>query len=274
MTTATSPAPEERMNKRLKQVDDGTTASGSQSIPPPPVDQSQRYPPPPPPQAQHYGAGIPPNGPPPSHGPPGGYYGVPPPPHYGMHGPPPPPHWQSGSPPPGHGPPPPGRYPAGPPPPSRGLSPERMNGGPPWSQHGGYRDSSTPKGQKTKSKRERGDEYHYSQRPPPGYQGPPPGYGPPPHWQTGVPAPPPPMYTSQGTWTGKSPPRSGGRHHDPYRHEMDLPAYMGHGQESVDDDGASSTAESNREKGRGSYKCGRVSFCLCKQLFVYLFVCF
>jgi hypothetical protein len=34
---------------------------------------------------------------------------------------------------------------------------------------------------------------------------------------------------------------------------------MGHGQESVDDDGASSTAESNREKGRGSYKCGRVS---------------
>ena len=74
------------------------------------------------------------------------------------------------------------------------------------------------------------------------------------------------MYASQGTWTGKSPPRSAGRHHDPYRHEMDLPPYMGHGQESVDDDGASSTAESNREKGRGSYKCGRV-----RDLSIYLF---
>jgi hypothetical protein len=251
MTTATSPAPEDGMNKRLKQVDDGASSSESQSIPPAPVDQSHRYPPPP--QAQHYGVGIPQN-PPPPHGPPGGYYGVPPPQHYGIHGPPPPPpphHWQGGS-----QPPPPGRYPAGPPPPGS-LSPERMNGGPPWSQHGGYRDSSNLKGQKSKSKRERGDEYHYSHRPPPGYQGPPPGYGPPPHWQSGAPLPPP-MYTSQGTWTGKSPPRSGSRHHDPYRHDMDLPPYMGHGPESVDDDGGSSTADSNREKGRGSYKCGRV----------------
>lgn len=262
MTTATSPAPEDGMNKRLKQVDDGASATESQSIPPAPVDQSQRYPPPHPPQAQHYGVGIPQNSPPP-HGPPGGYYGVPPPQHYGIHGPPPPHHWPGGSQPSGHGPPPPGRYPSGPPPPpSGGLSPERMNGGPPWSHHGGYRDSSSLKGQKSKSKRERGDEYHYSHRPPPGYQGPPPGYGPPPHWQNGAPPLPPPMYTSQGTWTGKSPPRSGSRHHDPYRHEMDLPPYMGHGQESVDDDGGSSTAESNREKGRGSYKCGRVRYFL------------
>jgi hypothetical protein len=249
MTTATSPAPEDRINKRLKQADDGSAAPGPQPMLPQQqqLDQQQakqqRYPPPaplPPANQQQYGVGMPPNIPPPSHMPPGGYYGAPPPPpmppHYGNHGPPPPPppphHWQGG--------------------------------GPSWQHHSGYRDSTTPKGLKSKSKRERGDEaYHYPHGPPPGYQGPPPGYGPPPHWHSNAAPLPPPMYASQGTWTGKSPPRSGGsRHRDPYRHEMELPPYMTHGQESVDDDGASSTGESNREKGRGSYKCGRVRILL------------
>jgi hypothetical protein len=263
MTATTSPAPDDKMNKRLKQVDDVPAASGPQAAPQEQIEPPQRYPPPP--QSQHYNVSMQPSGPPHSHMAPGGYYGLPPPPsQYGSHGSPPPHHWQGGSQVSGHAPPP-GRYSSGPPPPSRGLSPDRMGGGPPWPHHGGYRDSSPPKGLKSKSKRDRNDDsYHYAHGPPIGYQGPPPppGYGPPPHWQTGLPPPPPPpqppMYTSQGTWTGKSPPRSGRNHHDQYRHEMDLPPYMANGQESVDDDCGSSTAESNREKGRGSYKCGRV----------------
>ena len=64
------------------------------------------------------------------------------------------------------------------------------------------------------------------------------------------------MYASQGTWTGKSPPRR----RDPYRHDMDPYAMGGRGQASMDDDGGgSSTAGSGKDKGRGSYKCGRVS---------------
>jgi hypothetical protein len=39
---------------------------------------------------------------------------------------------------------------------------------------------------------------------------------------------------------------------------MDHPYSMPGGPQSVDDDGGSSEGESNKEKGRGSYKCGRV----------------
>ena len=77
---------------------------------------------------------------------------------------------------------------------------------------------------------------------------------------------PPPPYASGGS---KSPPRSRG---DPYgrpppqphgRPEMDI-SYLstsgGMARPMMDDDGANSSAGgSQKDKGRGSYKCGRVS---------------
>jgi hypothetical protein len=53
---------------------------------------------------------------------------------------------------------------------------------------------------------------------------------------------------------------------------MDIPPYMSHGQQSIDDDGASSTGGSNKDKGRGSYKCGRVGSSLNSFLYVSFFI--
>jgi len=222
MQAATSPPPDDR-SKRHKGDDNG------EGMPPygqGPMPPQQRYPPPP------YGGGppMPPQGP--------GYMGWgggPPPPQYGN----PPPHQWGAGPPPGAG----GPIYRGP------MSPDRS-----WN---GYRKSSSRKTSK------KDDEDDRQQPPPPGYG----GWSHPQQfhhyggggWQGG--APMQPMYASQGTWTGsKSPPR-GRRDIMRYdRADIDL-SYMA----SVarggpqDDDGASSSAGgSNKDKGRGSYKCGRV----------------
>jgi hypothetical protein len=117
-----------------------------------------------------------------------------------------------------------------------------------------------------------------------------PNYGPPPGWQGGPPQQPmhqPPMYASQGTWTGGG---GGGRSNTPPRGrprpdqmggygprmvevrvpEMDM--YMARGQQHMDDeDGSSVGGSTSKEKGRGSYKCGRVSDIICGRVRVYVY---
>jgi len=158
----------------------------------------------------------------------GPYAGGPPPPGYGWNGPqgPPPPHYQGGPPPPHH----------------QG-----------WGQHQQYppgRGMSTPDrwGNYRGRKPKRGEEEEGGAPPPPHYwnggyprSG---GGGPPPYWQGGH--PPPPQYWSKSTPS-------------PRRNMMYREDYMSTRTINDDDGAGSSAGGSNKEKGRGSYKCGRVS---------------
>lgn len=129
--------------------------------------------------------------------------------------------------PPYRGPPPPQGYYGGPPPP--------YPPGPPpthWQQ-GPYRPDWNRSPKRSKQLKDTGGDPYFPGGMPYGYNG-----------------PPPPYYQSQGTWTGKTPPR-----HPEY---MQSYSVSRGGPGSVEDDGGGSSAGSGKEKGRGSYKCGRV----------------
>lgn len=220
----------------------------------------------------HYGGHPPPSG---QYGPPTG----PPPPHSHQ--------WSGGMPPGTHTQTkPPAAYPQ---PGQRSLSPDRSGN---WNSYRG------PPPHKTSRKSPKGEgddeaQYWHIQRQPPGPGGPPPPYhggqyGPPSAgWQGGHPppqmhsvAPPtaapilPPQQTAQlyggGSWnSGKTTPRRQRPESYAPRHEIDASSHysgpsrggqLNQNASTHDDDGAtSSTGISDKDKHRGSYKCGRVS---------------
>lgn len=230
MAAPASPTPEERgpNSKRMKGDDTQAMPVEEPNYNRPPSSQPQRYMPPQPypmqsgpPMQPYWGQYNGPSGPWPPQGPPGG---PPPPPPPGMYGDR---DWNF----------------------RNGPKPVMMNG--------------TKKDGDDDSKSNRGPMPPYPgwtpQNPGPWNH---PQYGPPPPWQSGPPppGPPGPMYPgwSKSPVRGRPPPEMMPGFG---RADIDM-SYLNSrsGGAPMDDDGAGSSAGgSAKEKGRGSYKCGRVS---------------